>query len=122
MADPTSTPLTRIYEEDRPWGRFRQFAHNEVCTVKIITVAAGGILSLQRHQTRDELWVVIDPGLRIEVGDVVAEPVAGEEFFIPRGTVHRLSSAGPAGRILEVAFGVFDEQDIERLQDVYDRC
>ncbi len=121
MPDPT-TPLARIYEEHRPWGAFRQFAHNEICTVKIITVAAGGVLSLQRHRGRDELWVVLDAGLQVEVGDVTAQPAPGEEFFIPRETVHRLSSVGPEGRVLEVSFGVFDENDIERLQDVYERC
>ena len=29
------------YVEERPWGKFEQYTHNEVSTVKIITVKAG---------------------------------------------------------------------------------
>ncbi|MFN2613277.1 MAG: mannose-6-phosphate isomerase, partial [Actinomycetota bacterium] len=46
----------QILQDDRPWGNFRRFSHNQECTVKILTVEAGGTLSLQAHKTRDELW------------------------------------------------------------------
>ena len=107
---------------DKPWGKFEQYAHNVPCTVKIITVNPGGTLSLQYHHRRDELWVVLDPGARVEIGDKVLHPEPEEKLFIPRGTVHRLSCDGerPA-RILEVSFGEFDEDDIVRLEDVYGR-
>lgn len=113
--------LGAISEDARPWGFFRQYSHNAPSTVKIITVDPAGALSLQRHQHRDELWVVLDAGLRVEIDGEIAEPEPGAEFVIPRGSVHRLSSAGPRGRVLEVAFGHFDEADIERLDDVYGR-
>ena len=107
---------------DKPWGRFEQYTHNLTCTVKIITVAPGGKLSSQYHHHRDELWVVLDEGARIQLGEDVFEPEVGEELFIRRGTVHRLSSAGEGEvRILEISFGEFDEEDIVRLQDVYGR-
>lgn len=109
-----------VIEDRRPWGKFRQYAFNQPCTVKIITVAPGGTLSLQRHEHRDELWVVLDPGVRVEANGQLGELDPGTEVFVPRGTVHRLSS-DRGGRILEVAFGQFDEGDIERLEDVYDR-
>ncbi len=107
---------------DKPWGRFEQYAHNVPCTVKIITVAPGGTLSRQYHHHRDELWVVLDPGAKVELGDKIFSPEPEEKLFIPRGTVHRLScnSKKPA-RILEVSFGEFDEADIVRLEDVYGR-
>ena len=107
---------------EKPWGRFEQYAHNVPCTVKIITVEPGGILSSQYHHHRDELWVILDPGAQVELGDKVLHPEPEEKLFIPRGTIHRLSCAGerPA-RILEVSFGVFDEEDIVRLEDVYGR-
>jgi len=47
-------------------------------------------------------------------------PKKGEEMFIPRNTLHRLSSK-KGGRVLEIAFGKFDENDIERVEDVYGR-
>ena len=114
--------MPNILQRDRPWGRFEQYTHNLPCTVKIITVAPGGALSRQFHHHRDELWVVLDAGARVELGEEVVEPEAGEKLFIPRQTVHRLSAVGEEPvRILEISFGEFDEEDIIRLEDVYGR-
>jgi mannose-1-phosphate guanylyltransferase/mannose-6-phosphate isomerase len=113
--------LGNIVQDDRPWGGFRQFAHNAQCTVKILTVAAGQQLSLQSHRSRDELWVVLDPGLKVEIDGQEHLAVPGDEFVIERGSRHRLGSAGSTGRVLEISFGEFDEDDIERYEDVYGR-
>lgn len=107
----------------RPWGGFTQYCLNEPVTVKIISVTAGSELSLQRHQQRAELWVALDPTLRVEVDGRAWQPVEQEEIWIPAGATHRLSAPGSqGGRILEVAFGHFDESDIERLEDRYGRA
>lgn len=107
---------------DKPWGRFEQYTHNLPSTVKIITVAPGGTLSRQYHHRRDELWVILDKGAQVQLGEEVLEPETGEKIFIPRETVHRLSAAGEREvRILEISFGEFDEEDIVRLDDVYGR-
>ncbi len=107
---------------EKPWGRFEQYTHNLPSTVKIITVDPGGILSSQYHYRRDELWVVLDPGAKVELGDEVLNPAPGEKLYIPRETIHRLSCMGEHPvRILEVSFGEFDEDDIVRLEDVYGR-
>ena len=108
---------------EKPWGRFARYAHNLPSTVKIITVDPGGRLSSQYHHGRDELWVVLDPGIRVELGDETLYPEPGDELFIPRGTTHRLScTKDRPARILEVSFGVFDEDDIVRLEDAYGRA
>jgi mannose-1-phosphate guanylyltransferase/mannose-6-phosphate isomerase len=113
-------PLT--VKVEKPWGRFEQYTHNTLSTVKIITVQPGGVLSLQYHYRRDELWVILDTGAQIEVGTEVLRPNKGERIFIPRQTAHRLSAPGDKPvRILEVSFGCFDEEDIVRLEDVYGR-
>jgi mannose-1-phosphate guanylyltransferase/mannose-6-phosphate isomerase len=113
----------QVTDCEKPWGRFEQFAHNVPCTVKVIAVNPGGILSLQYHHKRDELWVVLDEGVRVEVGEDVLLPKPGDRLFIPRGTVHRLSGVGEgSARVLEVSFGLFDEEDIVRLDDVYGRA
>ena len=107
---------------EKPWGRFEQYTHNLPCTVKIITVDPGGTLSRQYHHHRDELWVVLDPGAKVELDDKVLHPKPEEKLFIPRGTVHRLSCDGERPmRILEISFGIFDEDDIVRLEDIYGR-
>ena len=79
---------------DKPWGRFEQYTHNLPCTVKVITVAPGGVLSRQYHYQRDELWVVLDPGACVELDEKVLHPEQEEKLFIPRETIHRLSAEG----------------------------
>ncbi len=112
----------RILRREKPWGSFEQYTHNLPSTVKIITVAPGGTLSRQYHHHRDELWVVLDPGARIEMDGKDLSPEPGEKLYIPRETVHRLSAEGEEPvRILEISFGEFEEEDIVRLEDVYGR-
>ena len=112
-------PSVRV---EKPWGRFEQYTHNLPCTVKIITVAPGGILSRQYHHHRDELWVVLDAGACVELDGEVLHPDPEEKLFIPRQTVHRLSCSGTSAvRVLEISFGEFDEEDIVRLEDLYGR-
>ena len=115
--------LGAVVRDERPWGSFERFTLNEPSTVKIITVQAGQTLSLQRHEHRDELWVALDPGLVFEIDGDVTRPEVGDRVLIRAGQTHRLSCAGDApARILEIAFGHFDEEDIERLEDAYGRA
>jgi len=111
-----------VETERRPWGRFERFTLNETSTVKIIHVEPGRRLSLQRHRYRDELWVALDPGAVFEVAGRRILPEVGERVLIRAGETHRLGSGGPAVRVMEIAFGHFDEDDIERLEDEYGRA
>ncbi|HIH09710.1 MAG TPA: mannose-6-phosphate isomerase [Candidatus Diapherotrites archaeon] len=104
----------------KPWGAFEEFATNEKVTVKIITVNKGGILSLQSHKHRTELWVALDSGLIAVVGARKAKLSAGQKITIPKGAKHRIMAARKA-RFLEISFGRFDENDIVRYEDVYGR-
>ena len=118
---PTTDTRERTVIDERPWGRFRQYTANEPTTVKLVTVEREQSLSLQRHQHRDELWVIIDDGLEIEIDGKRRVARAGDEVYIPRGVTHRVSGGATGGRFMEIAFGEFDEDDIERLDDAYGR-
>jgi len=120
--DPADGYRAGIVEEARPWGKFRRFPHEDAGSVKIITVAPGGRLSLQYHDGRAEFWVVLDPGLEVTVGDRVWLAAANEEVVIPRRAPHRLRNTGQApARVMEIWIGRSSEEDIVRLQDDYDR-
>jgi mannose-6-phosphate isomerase len=125
MTSETDTESARteaVFIAERPWGQFQQFVLNEICTVKIITVEAGHRLSLQRHGNRDEMWQVLDVPMDVQVDDRAWTAEVGERVFVPGGSLHRLGNSGErTGRILEIAFGSFDESDIERLHDDYAR-
>lgn len=107
---------------ERPWGSFKQFAHNEPCTVSLMTVLPGQRLSLQSHTGRAELWIVIDEGAVVQVGDAIKTYHAGDEIWIPANEKHRLSCQGNTPvRVLEVAFGNWQQNDIQRYEDDYKR-
>ncbi|MCY4465492.1 MAG: phosphomannose isomerase type II C-terminal cupin domain [Chloroflexi bacterium] len=110
-----------VEQVDRPWGRFRQYAQNSEVTVSLMTVAPGQRLSLQAHTARAELWIVLDDGALVQVNEQLIEADAGAEIWIPAGAKHRLSSRGPALRVLEVAFGNWQQADIARFADDYAR-
>ncbi len=120
---PESEKIRRlIWEENRPWGKFRSYPHELASSLKIITVNPGGLLSLQYHRKRSEYWVVLDAGLEITLGEKTWRPQPGEEIFIPAGTPHRLKGLGPLpARVMELWLGDSGEDDIVRLEDVYGR-
>lgn len=116
---PDKKPEVRRVE--RPWGNFSQYANNEEVTVSLMSVKPNQQLSLQTHIGRAELWIVLDGGGRVQVDDQIMEPEAGDEIWIPAGARHRLSSTGPVVRVLEVAFGNWQQEDIKRYDDNYNR-
>ena len=80
--------------KERPWGCFSQYAFNQDCTVSLMTVKPGQRLSLQSHTAR-----------------------------IPANARHRLTCTGPHSvRVLEIAFGNWQQSDITRYEDDYARA
>jgi mannose-1-phosphate guanylyltransferase/mannose-6-phosphate isomerase len=116
---PSTKPFVKQVE--RPWGSFAQYIHNGQGTVSLMTALPKARLSLQAHTKRAELWVVLDPGALVEIGDEVFYPNPGDEFWIPANTKHRLSSLGNTVRVLEVAFGDWQQEDITRYEDDFNR-
>ena len=117
---PTDKPPVSFVE--RPWGSFKQYAFNSDCTVSLMTVLPGQRLSLQSHTGRAELWIVLDDGAVVQVGETARDYKAGEEIWIPANEKHRLSCSGEKPvRVLEVAFGNWQQDDIKRYADDYQR-
>jgi mannose-1-phosphate guanylyltransferase/mannose-6-phosphate isomerase len=116
---PATAPDVKLVE--RPWGAFFQYAHNEEVTVSLMHMRPGERLSLQAHTGRAELWIALDPGAAVQIGEEVVYPQPGDQLWIPANTRHRLSSTGPAVRVLEIAFGNWQQADIIRFEDDYRR-
>lgn len=117
---PTTKPPVKTIE--RPWGRFYQYAFNEDCTVSLMIVHPGQRLSLQSHTARGELWIILDDGALVQLNDRVAQHSAGDEIWIPANSKHRLSCSGDSPvRVLEIAFGNWQQADITRYDDDYAR-
>jgi mannose-1-phosphate guanylyltransferase/mannose-6-phosphate isomerase len=117
---PDDKPFVEYVE--RPWGNFKQFAHNVPCTVSLMQVQPGQRLSLQSHTGRAELWIVLDEGAVVQVGEEIKTCKPYDEIWIPANERHRLSCEGEQPvRVLEVAFGNWQQDDITRYEDDYNR-
>jgi mannose-1-phosphate guanylyltransferase/mannose-6-phosphate isomerase len=117
---PAAKPPVSFVE--RPWGSFKQYAFNQDATVSLMTVKPGQRLSLQSHTGRAELWIVLDDGALVQVGESTREYRAGDEIWIPANEKHRLGCKGPNPvRVLEVAFGNWQQADIVRYEDDFKR-
>ena len=117
----TPTIEPEIAATTRPWGQQRQYAHNYPVTVSLMTIQPGRRLSLQSHPGRAELWIIFDPGTLVQVDDKIWEPSVGDEVWIPANARHRVTALGSAVRVLEVAYGNWQQDDIVRYEDDYGR-
>jgi mannose-6-phosphate isomerase len=111
----------KVYSESRPWGRFEKFHENKSCTVKLIYVNANSRLSLQYHKKRSEFWKVIKGTAMVEIDEKRTVLEEGDTVTIPRQAKHRVLALGSDCIILEISYGRFDENDIVRLEDDYQR-
>lgn len=107
-------------EVKKPWGNFKQFILNEKATVKILEVNPDGVLSLQKHKKRNEMWYFLTDG-GIELGNKKKLVKKGEIVNIKKGQAHRLFAKNKKVQVLEISSGNFDEKDIIRLEDKYGR-
>ncbi len=105
----------------RPWGSFTRFTNNEPSTVKILHINKGEEFSLQYHSHREEFWKILKGNPDVIVGDKKHSPKEGEEFTIAPHTNHRISAPRDDVTVLEISRGQFDEDDIVRIEDKYNR-
>jgi mannose-6-phosphate isomerase-like protein (cupin superfamily) len=110
--------------DTRPWGSWEVIGGGENYAVKRIVVSPGARLSLQRHQHREEHWIVVE-GEGVVTRDADRIPVSsGVAVHLPLGCVHRVENPGGMDLVfIEVQRGdPLDENDIERLEDDYGRA
>ncbi len=107
---------------DKPWGKVTTYALNQPSSVRIIAVEPAHETSEHYHRLRDEMWVVLDEGLTVQIGNRTVEARPGDEFVVAAEEPHRIVNRGDRrGRVLEVAHGYTTEDDTFRLQDDYGR-
>ena len=110
----------RIY---RPWGYYQCIDTGGRYQVKRIVVNAGARLSLQKHVHRAEHWVVVKGTAEVTVNAEVRAIHENESIYVRIGSAHRLANPGKIPlELIEVQVGSYlGEDDIVRLDDVYDR-
>ena len=105
----------------KPWGAFETLAENENVTVKIIWVDKGEKNSLQIHKNRSEYWFVIKGKIIAHVNGEMEVLEQGFDITVKANEKHRFEGLEEENIILEICRGVFDEDDIVRLEDDYGR-
>jgi len=110
-------------ENIRPWGRYDILESANTHQVKRITVNPGERLSYQRHQRREEYWVIILGHARFTLDDRDSDHGPGDVLVVPFHSKHRVANIGEEPLVfIEVQRGdYFGEDDIERFQDDYGR-
>jgi len=101
---------------EKSWGLIKEYTLNQVCTVKIILISAGHTTSLHYHRLRDDMWIILDSGLEVQVGDKRFHPREGDEFVIKAGVEHRIVAGETPGRVLEIDFGYTTEDDVQYME------
>lgn len=98
---------SKLVWQERPWGRWRMLEQTETHWVKYIEIYPHSRCSLQTHKHRDELWFDLDSKTRT---------------WISRNEKHRLvNSSDKVKRLIEIATGKPNENDITRIEDDYGR-
>ncbi len=121
--DPTRDTDRIGVRNERPWGAWTVLDAGSGYKVKRLEVLPGKRLSLQKHFSRSEHWVVVQGIARVTNGDRVFSLEMNQWTFIPLGTVHRLENpdCGPLV-VIEVQSGNdLCETDIVRLDDDFGR-
>lgn len=95
----------------KSWGLIKEYTLNQVCTVKMILVFPWESTSFHYHNLRDDMWIILDDGLEVKIGDEKFHPKAGDEFVIQAGTPHAIAAKEKPGRVLEIDFGFTAEED-----------
>lgn len=109
--------------EKRPWGEYRVLADTDTFKLKRIDVLPGQRLSYQRHEKRQEHWMVVEGAARVTLDGRDIDLVPGQAIDIPRGAWHRIACTSTVPLVfIEVQTGsYFGEDDIERRSDDYGR-
>ncbi len=113
--------MGKAITDRRPWGYFERFTLNERTTVKLLHVKAGKRLSYQYHKNRSEFWKVVKGEVRAVLKGKPIRLSEGDSVKVPARTPHRIEGIKDA-IVLEIAYGKFDEEDIVRIEDDYNRA
>ena len=109
---------------ERPWGWFDNLeeGENDPYKVKTIYVKPNHQFSLQRHEQRQEFWVIVEGDGIVTTSTYKTNVRRGDYLHIRKNEIHRMSAGEFGIKFVEVQVGsVCDEDDIVRLEDDYGR-
>ena len=108
----------------RPWGYYTVLEEGVGFLTKCIVVNPEAKLSIQLHHHRSEHWIIVEGTATVVKGDKTYTLEAGTSIDIGIEEVHSLQNLhNEQLKVLEIQQGdILDENDIERLEDIYGRA
>ena len=108
----------------RPWGYYTVLEEGVGFLTKCIVVNPQSKLSIQLHHHRSEHWIVLEGTATVVKGEETLTLEAGNSVDIAIEEIHSLQNLSDSQiKILEVQQGdILDENDIERIEDIYGRA
>ena len=107
---------------DKPWGHELIWAETSRYVGKLLQIKAGGRLSRQYHEVKEETLFVQNGTMILEVGPADAIEIRrmgpGDVFHVLPGTIHRMIGETDVD-VMEVSTP--ELHDVVRLEDVYGR-
>ena len=78
---------------------------------------------MQKHQYREEHWIVVKGNGEVVIDGNINELKSGEYIKIPKKSVHCVKNKSSQNMvIIEIQLGeILKESDIERISDIYGR-
>ena len=113
----------------KPWGFMQTFRQENKWWVKTLTLKPGQRISLQSHEHRGEMWMVVEGEVFVELRNLKTGELdhnsrkAGEFVAFDPEIIHRATNkSNKPATFVEVVYGTkADEADIIRIQDDYGR-
>lgn len=112
---------TEVY---RPWGHYKVLEEeNNDYKIKKILVKPQGKISLQKHLYRSEHWIVVSGVALVTKENKQYRVTKNQSIYISPEEIHRIENDSYEDLVLiEVQVGDYlGEDDIIRLDDIYDR-
>ena len=108
----------------RPWGYYTVLENGSGFLTKCITVNPNAKLSVQLHHHRSEHWIILEGEAIVLKGSEFKKLKAGESINIDIEEIHSLQNCGKEQlKVFEIQQGsILDENDIERIEDIYGRA
>ena len=108
----------------RPWGYYTVLEEGNGFLTKCIVVNPQAKLSIQLHHHRSEHWIILEGTATVVKGDKTYTLEAGTSIDIAIEEIHSLQNLhNEQLKVLEIQQGdILDENDIERLEDIYGRA
>ncbi len=108
----------------RPWGYYTVLEEGVGFLTKCIVVNPQAKLSIQLHHHRSEHWIILEGTATVIKGNKTHKLEAGTSIDIGVEEIHSLQNLdNDQLKVLEIQQGdILDENDIERLEDIYGRA